>query len=160
MLLLVPLALCAALVGAFATRHRVTRVAGAATVALVGIGVVTALVIPGHSFPWSSAYWLLFVPGVAAGAVFLVVVVRYGGAPAYATGVATALFAAFVGVYVFTPFNFAWHLGTSSSRVVLPIGLFAAAFVPLLLHRALDDRDAAPSSGSSPSELRRLRRKG
>jgi hypothetical protein len=157
-LLLVPLALCAALVGALGMRRRATLVAGAATMTLVGIGVVTALVIPGHSFPWSPAYWLLFVPEVFACAVFLVVVVRHGGTSGYVTGIAAAMCAAFVGVYLFTPYNFAWHLGTSSSRVVLPIGLFLAAFIPLLLHRAFDHRGEIPVPGTSPSELGLLRR--
>ena len=60
-----------------------------------------------------------------------------GGATAYVASSVAAMFAALVGIYLFTPYDFAWHLGTSTSRVVLPLGLFAAAFAPIALASVL-----------------------
>jgi hypothetical protein len=57
------------------------------------------------------------------------------------------MFAALVAIYLFTPYDFAWHLGTSTSRVVVPIGLFAATFAPIVLAPALrssSDDDGFP----------------
>ena len=56
-----------------------------------------------------------------------------------------------VGIYVFTPYDFAWHIGTSASRVVVPVGLFAAAFVPLVLGQALGEPGARTDGSDDAS---------
>jgi hypothetical protein len=71
------------------------------------------------------------------GAMFVAATVPAGGSAAYVSTSVAAMFAALVAIYLFTPYDFAWHLGTSTGRVVLPLGLFAAAFAPILLSRAL-----------------------
>jgi hypothetical protein len=110
------------------------------------VGVAAALAIPAYSYPWRPAYWLLFLPAFLAGGVFVGGIARGGGSAAYVAVSLSAMFAALVAIYVFTPYDFAWHLGTSSSRVVLPLGLFAAAFVPIVLSRSFADG----SRGSGP----------
>ena len=145
-LLLVPLVLCAvAVAGLDRRRDRRALVAGGSTVLLLVVGLTAALVIPDHPYEWQSAYWLLFVPGVVGGAVFVGETARRGGAGAYIATALTGLFVALVGIYLLTPLDFAWHLGTSSSRVVLPLGLFAAAFAPIVLSRAAAGDSSGPA---------------
>jgi hypothetical protein len=136
-LVLVPLSLCAVLVAGLGLRRdrRALVVAGSAAL-LLAVGIAAALVIPAYSYPWRTVYWLLFVPAVLAGGVFVGGIVRGGGSAAYVASSVGGMFAALVAIYLFTPYDFAWHLGTSSSRLVLPLGLFAAAFVPIVLSRA------------------------
>lgn len=136
-LVLVPLSLCAVLVAGLGVRRDrlALAVAGSAAVLLV-VGITAALEIPAYSYPWRSVYWLLFLPGALAGAVFVGGIAYGGGSAAYVAGSVSGLFLALVVIYLFTPYDFAWHLGTSSSRLVLPLGLFAAAFVPIVLSRA------------------------
>lgn len=137
-LVLVPLALCAVVVAGLGLRRdrRALVVAVSAALLLV-VGIAAALVLPAFSYQWRTAYWLLFVPGVLAGGVFVGGIARGGGSAAYVASSVGGMFAALVAIYVFTPYDFAWHLGTSSSRVVLPLGLFAAAFAPIVLSRAV-----------------------
>jgi hypothetical protein len=135
-LLLVPLALCAVLVAIVSSHPPDTHIAVTALAVLVTVGLIAALALPGHSFEWRSVYWALFVPAVVAGCVFVGTAIRRGGTAAYTMLSLWAMFAAFVATYTFTPFDFAWHLGTSASRVVLPIGLLAVGFLPLVLRRA------------------------
>jgi hypothetical protein len=146
-LVLVPLALCALAVAGLGPRRdrRALAVAVSAGLLLV-VGVAAALAIPAYSYPWRPAYWLLFLPAFLAGGVFVGGIARGGGSAAYVAVSLSAMFAALVAIYVFTPYDFAWHLGTSSSRVVLPLGLFAAAFVPIVLSRSFADG----SRGSGP----------
>jgi hypothetical protein len=138
-LVLVPLALCALVVVGVGVRRdrRAFTVAVSAALLLV-VGITTALVIPPRSYPWRAEYWLLFLPGVLAGGVFVGVTARVGRSAAYVACALGGMFAALVAVYLFTPYDFAWQLGTSTSRVVLPLGLFAAAFVPIVLARAVE----------------------
>lgn len=138
-LVLVPLALCAVAAAVLATRPgRGSLGFAGVTAVLVLVGLTTALVIPAYSFEWRSVYWLLFLPGAFAGAAFVGAAIRGGGSAAYVATSMGAMFAALVGVYLFTPYDFAWHLGTSTSRVVVPLGLFAAAFAPILLARGVE----------------------
>jgi hypothetical protein len=146
-LVLVPLVLCALLATVSARRPPPASLAVAATSILVIVGLVSALALPGHSFEWRSLYWLLFVPGVIVGCVLVVGAVQTGGVAAYSALSLSALFVMLVGIYVFTPYDFAWHIGTSASRVVVPIGLLAAALVPLVLCQALAE-PGARSGGS------------
>lgn len=136
-LVLIPLSLCAVLVAGLGLRRdrRALAVTGSAALLLV-VGIAAALEIPAHSYPWQSVYWLLFLPGVLAGGVFVGGIAHGGGSAAYVASSVSGMFAALVAIYLFTPYDFAWHLGTSSSRLVLPLGLFAAAFAPILLSRA------------------------
>lgn len=137
-LVLLPLALCAVAVAAGAMRRGSGSVgAGVATALLLLVGLTTAFVIPAYSFEWRSVYWLLFVPGFLAGVVLVGAAIRGGGSAAYVATSLAAMFAALVAIYLFTPYDFAWHLGTSTSRVVVPVGLFAATFAPILLARPL-----------------------
>lgn len=133
-LLLVPLAVLAL---ALAATRPGRRTAVAATGVLLAVALATALIVPPHSYPWRTAYWLLLLPAAGAGVVVLVEALRRGGTPAFVASSIAAMFVALVGTYLFTPFAFAWQLGTSSSRIVLPLGLFAAAFTPLVLQHAL-----------------------
>ena len=93
--------------------------------------------IPPSSFEWRSEYWLLFLPAVFGGVVFVVAAGRIGRAAAFVAISVGGMFAALVAIYVFTPYDFAWQLGTSTSRVVVPLGLLAAAFAPIVLSRAV-----------------------
>lgn len=137
-LVLVPLALCAVLVaGVGLRRDRLALAVAASAALLLVVGIVTAFVIPAYSYQWRSVYWLLFLPGVLAGGVFVGGIVRGGGSAAYVAGSVGGMFAALVAIYLFTPYDFAWHLGTSTSRVVLPLGLFLAVFTPIVLSRAV-----------------------
>lgn len=137
-LVLVPLSLCAvALAGLGLRRDRRALAVAVSVVLLLVVGIATALVIPAHSYPWRTAYWLLFLPGVLAGGVFVGAIARGGGSAAYVAGSVSGMFAALVAIYLFTPYDFAWHLGTSSSRLVVPLGLFVAAFAPIVLSRAV-----------------------
>jgi hypothetical protein len=146
-LLLVPLALCAVIVAGLGLRRdrRALAIAGSGAL-LVIVGITAALVIPAYSYPWRNTYWLLFLPGLFAGAVFVGGLLRGGGSAAYVASAVSGMFAALVAIYLFTPYDFAWHLGTSSSRLVLPLGLFAAAFVPMVLARSFvhGNRDGVP----------------
>lgn len=142
-LLLVPLALCAVLVAVVIACPRQSLAAGTATAVLVTVGLVAALALPGHSFEWRSVHWALFIPAVLAGCVIAATAIRRGGTAAYTMLSLCMMFAAFVVIYTFTPFDFAWHLGTSASRVVLPIGLLAAAFMPLVLGRAFAESEGS-----------------
>ena len=137
-LLLVPLVLCAVVVAGVGVRRDRVRLAVAASAALLlVVGMATALVIPPRSFEWRSEYWLLFLPAVLGGVVFVVAAGRIGRAAAFVAISVGGMFAALVAIYLFTPYDFAWHLGTSTSRVVLPLGLLAAAFAPIVLSRAV-----------------------
>ena len=69
--------------------------------------------------------------------MFVVAAGRIGRAAAFVAISVGGMFAALVAIYVFTPYDFAWQLGTSTSRVVLPLGLLAAAFAPIVLSRAV-----------------------
>jgi hypothetical protein len=138
-LLLVPLAMCAlAVVGVGVRRDRRALTVAVSAALLLVVGITAALVIPPRSYPWRAEYWLLFLPGVLAGGVFVGVTARVGRSAAYVAGSVGGMFAALVAIYLFTPYDFAWQLGTSTSRVVLPLGLFAAAFVPIVLARAVE----------------------
>ena len=106
---------------------------------LLVVGIAAAFVLPPSSYAWRGVYWLLFLPAVLAGGVFVVGKRTCGGPAAYVAGSVGGIFAALVAVYLFTPYEFAWHLGTSSSRVVLPLGLLAAAFAPIVLSRSFAD---------------------
>lgn len=146
-LVLVPLALCAVLVAGIGLRRDRLALAVAASAALLlVVGIVAAFVIPAYSYQWRSVYWLLFLPGVLAGGVFVGGIVGGGGSAAYVVGAVGGMFAALVAIYLFTPYDFAWHLGTSTSRVVLPLGLFLAVFTPIVLSRAAGpgSRDGVP----------------
>ena len=139
-LLLVPLALYVAVVAAVGVRRdRRALVVAMSGALLVVVGMTAALVIPASSYAWRAAYWLLFVPAVLAGGVFVAGIARGGGSPAYVARSVGGMFAGLVAIYLFTPYDFAWHLGTSSSRVVLPLGLLAAAFAPIVLSRAVEE---------------------
>ena len=145
-LLLVPLALCALLVaGLGVQRDRGPVSLAAATVVLLVAGIATALVIPPRSYEWRSEYWLLFLPAVVAGGAFIVGTARISRATAFVAISVGGMFAALVAIYLFTPYDFAWHLGTSTSRVVLPLGLLTAAFAPIVL-AAAGARDAGGDS--------------
>jgi hypothetical protein len=136
-LVLVPLALLAVVGAALGVqRRRLPAVVGSAAV-LVVIGIAAAFVIPPSSYPWRTGYWLLLLPATLAGGVFVLASARVGRDAAYVGCAVGGMFAALVVIYLFTPYDFAWHLGTSSSRVVLPLGLFAAAFAPIVLARAV-----------------------
>lgn len=137
-LVLVPLALCAVLVAGLGFRRdRLALAVAASATLLLVVGLVAAFVIPAYSYQWRSVYWLLFLPGVLAGGVFVGGIGRGGGSPAYVAASVGGMFAALVAFYLFTPYDFAWHLGTSTSRVVLPLGLFLAVFTPIVLSRAV-----------------------
>jgi hypothetical protein len=132
-LVLVPVAICAFVVAsAVSQRHRAPAIAGAAAL-FVAIGFATAFLLPASSYEWRTAYWLLFLPVVVAGSATVVWFAREGGAAAFAGASVGGMLAALVGIYLFTPYDFAWHLGTSSSRVVVPPALFAAVFAPIVL---------------------------
>ncbi len=133
-LLLVPLALCALAVAALALRR--DRVVPISTALFLVVALVTALVIPPRSYEWQDQYWLLFLPAVLAGAVLVVAMPRRSRAAGFVTTSIGGLFAALVAIYLFTPYDFAWQLGTSTSRVVTPLALLAAAFAPIVLARA------------------------
>jgi len=137
-LVLVPLALCAVVVAGIGLgRARIRLAVVASTALLILAGIAAALVIPPRSYEWRDEYWLLFVPAVLGGVVFVFAAASIGRAAAFLAVSVGGMFAALVAIYLFTPYDFAWHLGTSSSRVVLPLGLFAAAFVPIVLSRAV-----------------------
>jgi hypothetical protein len=145
-LLLVPLALIALAVAAVAARRSRDGVLVAlSTCVLVLTAIAAALVLPPASFGWRTAYWLLFLPAAAAGAGLLVGSKRVGGATAYVAAVTAALFCALVLVYLFTPYDFAWHLGTSAGRVVVPLGLLLVSFAPIVLDRTAPRRPGAMS---------------
>jgi hypothetical protein len=132
-LVLVPVAICAFVVAsAVSQRHRAPAIAGAAAL-FVAIGFATAFLLPASSYEWRTAYWLLFLPAVVGGSATVVWFAREGGAAAFAGASFGGMLAALVGIYLFTPYDFAWHLGTSSSRVVVPPALFAAVFAPIVL---------------------------
>jgi len=133
-LLLVPLALCALAVGALALRR--DRVVPLSTAVFLVVALVTALVIPPRSYEWQHQYWLLFVPAVLAGSVLVVAIPRRTRTAGFVVTSVGSLFGALVAFYLFTPYDFAWHLGTSTSRVVTPLALLAAAFAPIVLARA------------------------
>jgi hypothetical protein len=80
------------------------------------------------------------VPSAFAAAALIVGIQRIGGAAAFVSTSVGALFAALIAIYLFTPYDFAWHLGTSTSRVVLPLGLLLATFVPIVLSRGRPQR--------------------
>ena len=147
-LLLVPIALCVVVVAAAGWRRdpRSVAVVGGAAAVLLVVGITAAFVLPPSSYAWRGVYWLLFLPAVLAGGVFVVASARAGGPAAYVAGSVGGIFAALVAVYLFTPYEFAWHLGTSSSRVVLPLGLLAASFAPIVLSRVV----ASGSRGGVP----------
>jgi hypothetical protein len=139
-ILLVPISLVAVAALARATSpKRTARIAIVAAAALVAVGLATSLEVPGpsFSFPWRPVDWLFFIPVIAAGAVFLVTVVKLGGPAAWVLSTGGAMIATFVFVYVVTPYPFAWHLGTSSPRVVIGPAMFLAALAPLLLERSI-----------------------
>lgn len=138
-LVLVPLALCALVVAGLGLQRdrRALAVAGSGAV-LLAVGITAALVIPAYSYPWRTAYWLLFVPGVLAGGVLVGGLLRDYGPAGYVASSLGGMFLVLVAIYLFTPYNFAWQLGTSSSRLVLPLGLFAAAFTPIVLSRVVE----------------------
>lgn len=133
-LLLVPLGLCALALASGPGRRRLLAAAVSLLLATV---LATALILPAHSYPWRNAYWLLLVAGAVGGGVVLVEALRHGDTVAFVASSLAATFAALVGIYLVTPYGFAWQLGTSSSRIVLPLGLLAGAFTPLLLHEVL-----------------------
>ena len=146
-LVLVPLALGAvAVTGLTLRRSRAAALLASATAVLVLTGIAAAFVLPPSSFAWRAGYWLLFLPAAAAGGVLVAASLRVDRAAAYVACSLGGIFAALVAIYTFTPYDFAWHLGTSSSRVVLPLGLFAAALTPIVLSRALGagSRDGVP----------------
>jgi len=137
-LLLVPLVLCAVVVAGVGVRRDRVRLAVVASAALLlAVGMATALVIPPRSFEWRREYWLLFLPAVLGGVVFVLAAGRIGRAAAFVAISVGGMFAALVAIYLFTPYDFAWQLGTSTSRVVLPLGLLGAAFAPIVLSRAV-----------------------
>jgi hypothetical protein len=84
--------------------------------------------------------WGLLLPLLLGAAVLGWGIARAGGAAAWMLLCAGLMTATFVLVYVVTPYPFAWHLGTSSARVVIGPGLFVGAVLPLLLGRAVDTR--------------------
>jgi hypothetical protein len=137
--LLVPFSLVAVAVlarGASPLRRAgVTFLAGAV---LLVIGIATSLAVPGpsFSFPWRPVDWALLIPLAAAAVVFVVAVVRSGELAAWVLLSGGAMITTFILVYVVTPFPFAWHLSTSSSRVVLGPALFLASLMPLVLERS------------------------
>jgi bacteriorhodopsin len=146
-ILLVPLSLFAATALArVSIRSRRARLASVACGVFVVVGLATSLKIPGPSFPfpWRSIDWLLFLPILVAGLAFAGVVLRLGDLSAWVVATATAMIATFIAVYVVTPYPFAWHLGTSSSRVVIGPAMFLAALAPLVLERSAT---RSPGSG-------------
>lgn len=140
-LLLAPLALSAVALVVRRESHNRGWALPLAFGAFVVSGIAAAVVVPGPSFPfpWRSEHWLVFIPALLAGAVMVARLVRVGGIGAWSLGTATAMGATFVVIYVLTPYPFAWHLGTSSARVVLGPALFLASAVPLLLEGALQE---------------------
>jgi hypothetical protein len=142
-LLLVPLALCALAVAALT--HRRDRVVPVTTVVLLVVALVTALVIPPRSYQWQDEYWLLFLPAVLASLVLVLALPRASRAAGFVMTCVAAIFAVLVAIYLFTPYDFAWHLGTSTSRVVLPLGLLAAAFAPIVLARTRQESRPRPA---------------
>ena len=133
-LLLVPLALCALAVAALAVRR--DRLVPLSTAVFLAVALVTALLIPPYSYGWQDQYWLLFLPAVLAGGALVVAMPGRSRAAGFVTTSVAGLFAALVAIYLFTPYDFAWHLGTSTSRVVTPLALLSAAFAPIVLARA------------------------
>jgi hypothetical protein len=73
---------------------------------------------------------------VLTGGALVVAMPGRSRAAGFVTTSVAGLFAALVAIYLFTPYDFAWHLGTSTSRVVTPLALLSAAFAPIVLARA------------------------
>jgi hypothetical protein len=148
-LLLIPLSLVSvAVLARTGLPYRRGPLLAAVTAALVTVGIVSSLAIPGPSFsyPWRSSDSILFVLWLVAGAPFLIMVARARGPAAWALGTAAAMTGTFITVYVFTPYPFQWHLGTSSSRIILGPALLLAALAPLLLEQAAGNARTPPDT--------------
>jgi hypothetical protein len=113
-----------------------------ALVAFVIAGLGTTFAVPGPSFPypWRASDWLLFLPAFAGLVLFVGIASRARGLAAWSIVTTWLMVGMFVFVYIVTPYPFAWHLGTSSARVVIGPELFLAVLVPLLLERAAGRR--------------------
>jgi hypothetical protein len=138
-LLLAPLSLIvlAALSRRYGRSGHPWRVAVAAVAAGAG-GLIVTLLVPGPNFPfpWRGSDWLVFAAAVIPLAALAYYVLRTGSIAAWAFATSGLMVVTFILVYVVTPYPFAWHLGTSSARVVIGPEIFLAALLPLLLERA------------------------
>lgn len=108
--------------------------AGAA--AAVGIAVTYAVPNAAFPFPWRWYDSIVFVAVVVAVSLLALVAVAARSVASWALVAGGLMLLTFVVVYVVTPYPFAWHLGTSSARVIISPEVFLAAIVPLLLERS------------------------
>jgi hypothetical protein len=82
--------------------------------------------------------WLLLLPLGLACAAVAAVFARSRGGVVLALGVPALALLGLVWIYWSTPYDLAWHLGTSSDRVVIGPVVFLAALGPFLLASALE----------------------
>jgi hypothetical protein len=102
----------------------------------VGIAVTYAVPNASFPFPWRWYDSLVFAAVVIAASVLAFVAIKDRSVASWALVAGGLMLLTFVLVYVVTPYPFAWHLGTSSARVIIAPELFLAAVVPLMLERA------------------------
>jgi hypothetical protein len=113
-----------------------TLVIAAGAAAAVGIAVTYAVPNASFPFPWRWYDSLVFVAVLVAVSFFAFVALKARSVATWALVAGGLMLLTFVIVYVVTPYPFAWHLGTSSARVVIAPELFLAAVIPLMLERA------------------------
>jgi hypothetical protein len=113
-----------------------TLVIAAVAAAAVGIAVTYAVPNASFPFPWRWYDSLVFVAVLVAVSFLAFVAIKARSVATWALVAGGLMLLTFVIVYVVTPYPFAWHLGTSSARVVIAPELFLAAVIPLMLERA------------------------
>lgn len=124
--------------------------AGAA--AAVGIGVTYVVPNASFPFPWRWYDSMVFVAVVVAASFLAYVAATAPSAASWALVAGGLMLLTFIVIYLVTPFPFAWHLGTSSARVIIAPEVFLAALVPLMLERAASrTRKCRTRIGSRPA---------